>query len=500
MNFCKNCGGSIKDSDKFCGTCGNLIDRNLEYTVPNNTNNKKEEKLPDATIDQRYMNVKPEEIARVKISEELMKYGLEAHSSNLKQTFKGKLIFTIIYSIINALIITMFFILRANIIIPILLFSINFIIFFFFGCMFDNDYYILQKVKKNPYEKISTIVENTCNNNTLSNTYKYMPTFVIIAMFFISLIPFYKPFYIYEKNDNGYSIKYYVAGIKTENKIVIPSSYKGKDITVIRGNAFANIKNVKEIVIPDTIVQINGHAFENDINLEKITLPNNLKEINGYTFYNDKKLKEINIPNTVTTIGGHAFRNCTSLSTIVLPNNLKEINGHSFEGDTNLSSITLPESLEKIGGGAFRKCTSLTNITIPSKITELEGNLFTDCTSLTTVNLHDNITSIHGEVFKNCTSLKNIILPSKITEIRGNTFENCTSLESIIIPEGVTRIGGHAFYGCSSLKDVDLPNTLIEIGSSAFRRCYSLKNIEVPTNTVINERAFKESPTQITRK
>ena len=226
MNFCKNCGGSIKDTDKYCGTCGIEIDRNLEYTVPNQ---QQEKKLPDAIADQRYMDGKPDEIARVKITEELIKYGLEAHSSNLRQTYKGKLIFTIIYSIINALIIALFFILRINIVIPIILFIINFFIYFFFGCVFDNDYYILQKVKKNPNEKISNIVKDICTDNTLPTFQKHMPLLIIVALFILSLVPFYKPFYIYEKNDNGYSIKYYVAGIKKESKIVIPSTHNGKD-------------------------------------------------------------------------------------------------------------------------------------------------------------------------------------------------------------------------------------------------------------------------------
>ena len=502
MNFCKNCGGSIKDTDKFCGTCGAVIDRNLEYTVPNNQqvqNTQPEVKIPDATPDQVYIVGKIDEIADIKIKEELMKYGIEPHASSLKQTFKGNLILTFIYSIINMLIVSAIFITRLNIILGILLFVVNFFIYYFIKTIFDNDYYILQKVKKNPNEKITTIVNNICDGNTL-NTKKYIPIMVILSTLVISIVPFLKPFYIYEKNDTGYSIKYYVEGIRGEEKVVVPSKYKGKDVTIIRGNAFAKSKKIKEVVIPDTIVQINGHAFENNTNLEKVILPNNLEEINGYTFKNDKKLVEINLPSNLKTIGGHAFENCTSLSNITLPNTLTAINGHAFDGATKLNNIELPDSLETIGGGAFKGCTSLTSITIPSKVTVIQGNTFTGCTSLVTVNLHDNITEIHGEVFQNCSSLKNIILPSKITEIRGNTFENCTSLESIEIPYGVTRIGGHAFYGCSSLKSVTLPNSLIEIGSSAFRRCDSLSTISIPRNTIVNERAFKESPTQITRR
>ena len=68
-----------------------------------------------------------------------------------------------------------------------------------------------------------------------------------------------------------------------------------------------------------------------------------------------------------------------------------------------------------------------------------------------------------------------------------------------MIPEGVTRIGGHAFYGCTSLSYVSIPSTVTEIGSSAFRQCYSLQSVRVPYRAVINERAFKESPTYIER-
>ena len=108
------------------------------------------------------------------------------------------------------------------------------------------------------------------------------------------------------------------------------------------------------------------------------------------------------------------------------------------------------------------------------------------------------VNEIRGEVF--CyMNFVSIELPSGITEIRGNTFENCRNLQTIRIPDGVTRIGGHAFAGCSSLYNVDVPDTVNEIGSSAFRYCSSLKTIYIPQSAKINERAFKDSPTQIIR-
>ena len=110
----------------------------------------------------------------------------------------------------------------------------------------------------------------------------------------------------------------------------------------------------------------------------------------------------------------------------------------------------------------------------------------------------EKVVEIRGSTFKNLKSLKTIVLPQNIKEIRGNTFEN-SGIESITIPNGVTRIGGHAFYGCYRLKNVELPDTLQEIGSSAFRQCGQLKSIRIPSHTFVNQKAFKESPTNIER-
>ncbi len=107
------------------------------------------------------------------------------------------------------------------------------------------------------------------------------------------------------------------------------------------------------------------------------------------------------------------------------------------------------------------------------------------------------VNSIRGNVFQNMSSVKYIILPSELSEIRGYTFDKCRGLEKIEIPEGVTRIGGHAFYGCKSLKKVIVPSTVTEIRSSAFRNCYSLECIEIPKNAHVDQKVFKNSPTDI---
>ena len=108
------------------------------------------------------------------------------------------------------------------------------------------------------------------------------------------------------------------------------------------------------------------------------------------------------------------------------------------------------------------------------------------------------VNEIRGNVFQGL-GFTEITLPSGLTQIRASSFEGCKNLRSIDIPYGVTRIAAHAFCDCASLQYVNVPATVEEIRSSAFRRCYHLYEIKIPEKTVVNEKAFKESPTRIIR-
>lgn len=335
---------------------------------------------------------------------------------------------------------------------------------------------LCKKAIANPDMDIHSMVQDVIEEN---RTIIVPPVICFLMTGILSIaIPvaiFYQPRILYSSYQDGYAVERYTKGIVNPTEITIPDVYKDK-----------------------AVIAISSGAFQDSV-IEQVNLPESIVYIGGEAFYNAQNLQYINIPSRVTEIKGNTFENCTNLIFITLPEGLERINGSAFNNCTHLFMITLPESLSYLGAGAFTSCSSLQLITIPQNVTEINGQTFAYCTSLSKITLHDNITNISGEAFMECRSLDNVILPSKITEIHGNTFENCTSLTSIDIPEGVTRIGGHAFYGCSSLQEVSIPSTMLEIGSSAFRCCYSLETVSVPNGTSINERAFKESPTKVTR-
>ena len=208
--------------------------------------------------------------------------------------------------------------------------------------------------------------------------------------------------------------------------------------------------------------------------------------------------------------GGYAVRyyilGLTNFTSVTIPDtynnkNVVSLRGNTFSNMPFLKSVSLPETITEIRGQAFKNCYSLTKVNIPKKLKYLGGGAFYKAKSIKNIELPDTLTYLGGESFYGAKSLEHIKLSNKLTEIRGDTFKYCTSLKSITIPDNVIRIGGHAFYGDTSLSDVIISenSNLQIIGSSAFRKCSSLYFIIIPPRTSVNERAFKESPTKVSR-
>jgi len=464
---CTKCGNILNVNDKLCQKCGTAFSGNNVQVVQDTS--------PIVELDQTYMQTE-KDILRDLLIEELKSQGEDIKSFTTTSVNKKKNILLIFFGIATFLFTLMYYF-NYPLYFCVFLEIVALIIY----CLILKKFNVLDTLTKqainNPDNDISEIVRTVISEkHTSTINFKYKAIIIILAIILIPSIYFFNPRVLYIRYSTGYSVLRYTRGITNDNNIVnIPEKYKGKQVLSISESAFKNS------------------------DVEFVNLPEGLESIKTKAFLNSNKLKEIEIPSTVKEIRGSAFEYCTSLTKVILHEGLEEIRASAFKDNVNLVNIDLPDSLEYLGASAFSHCSSLTEITIPKKVTEINGQTFEYCTSLETVNLHDDIISIHGEVFMGDISLVNITLPPKITEVRGNTFEGCSSLTSIVIPEGVTRIGGHAFYGCTSLSDVTIPSTINEIGSSAFRRCYSLQEIRIPYGTIINERAFKESPTTIYR-
>ena len=75
-----------------------------------------------------------------------------------------------------------------------------------------------------------------------------------------------------------------------------------------------------------------------------------------------KNLRELIIPDSVRAIGKGAFWGCESLASIILSGQLEVISEKAFWGCRSLRSIKMPESLKRIEDKAFEFCGSLSFI------------------------------------------------------------------------------------------------------------------------------------------
>ena len=344
------------------------------------------------------------------------------------------------------------------------------------------EYFLSLELKKVGIdEKNSLIPENLLKRKNVFNI-----IFSILLFIYISLIFFHFPIYTYIIGAILLIIFYF----KT-NKYNFMEFLK-KEVKARPSEKFSNIiMSTKLLLIEDTSKKTKPLMIISAIAISCLMFltPHVMYEKmeNGYAvrFYTFglTNYKTAEIPSTyrgenVVSLRGNTFSNMPYLEKVTLPDTIVEIRGQAFKNCKKLREVNMPKKLEYLGGGAFYNAISLESIEFP-----------------------DTLTYMGGETFYNAYSLKSVRLSENLSEIRGDSFEYCDALTSITIPDNVIRIGGHAFYGDSNLSEVNISenSSLKEIGSSAFRLCDNLYEIYIPASTEVNERAFKESPTEVKR-
>jgi len=287
--------------------------------------------------------------------------------------------------------------------------------------------------------------------------------------------------------------------------------------TYIAPYAFYGCYNLKNIELPQTLIEIGEGAFRSCSNLITLTIPfvggtldgekfnnfsyifattgsnisENLKTVTilGGTiiaedaFYGCSNIENIYLPDTISTIGDSAFYNCKSLkyneydnayyigslnnpylvlidaknrsiSSCDVNKNAKFIATAAFENCKQLVTIDIPNTLVSIGNGAFIGCYKLENITLPDDLHFLGYRAFDDCRSITEIIIPDGVTKIGYESFNNCWELENVVIGDRVTIIEEDAFRDCGSLQILKLGSGLNTIEKNAFCNCDNLNSI----------------------------------------------
>lgn len=237
----------------------------------------------------------------------------------------------------------------------------------------------------------------------------------------------------------------------------------GKNLKAIKHQSFANCTELKEVVLPESLVELEGIAFYNCPALTTISFPSKLTEIKK-NFLKCPSLQKITIPENIMKVSG-SFQECGEIEEFVIEDSEAPITlSGNFDYKTVVKNLYLGRNC---GDRAFED-RKIENLVVGDKVTELGIYAFSGNT-LQTVKFGNNLAKIAAYAFYNCKQLKEVILPESLTELGRVSFDDCSSLSTLVFSSKLKEIQQN-FNSCTSLKKVVIPSNIEVIGQS-FNSC-----------------------------
>lgn len=157
--------------------------------------------------------------------------------------------------------------------------------------------------------------------------------------------------FIYDIVDGNAVITKYRGEAKT---LYVPSHINGYEVVEFDVFEFGSeeVSKVRNIILPGTIQRFD---FWNRNLIRMVRIESGCESISDGAFAYLKSLEFVDLPDTVKTIGKEAFAECKSLQYIRIPEGCTQIGDNAF-AYSGLSDIYIPKSVKKMGKNPFCGC------------------------------------------------------------------------------------------------------------------------------------------------
>ncbi len=282
----------------------------------------------------------------------------------------------------------------------------------------------------------------------------------------------------YKVSDGAAAVEKYKG---SSEQVEIPSKTADGKVTVILSGAFRENKEIRSVVIPESIVKIEEKAFEGCENLKDV-----------YYSGTDKSWDKISIEEK----GNESF--------IRAEVHFGKADGSILENEFFRYRIDSGNEITVIK--CKTKYAENTKIVFPAwiddmKVVGIGDGVFENCRNVTEIKLEEGIKYIGAKAFYGCEELKKVKLPGSLERIGSRAFMNTdiyqtcpdgniyidgwycgykgdTSREiDIRIQRNTRGIADFAFYQNEDVVNVFFPKGIRYIGSGAFSECPRLSGI-----------------------
>ena len=122
-----------------------------------------------------------------------------------------------------------------------------------------------------------------------------------------------------------------------KNVLIIPHTINGHNIYGIGPQAFAGL-DISTVIISNGIIMIQDYAFANCRNLKNVMLPKTLIQIFAHAFDGCDALEKLSIVGNIDTVETQSFANCENLRKVKIKSSA-EVAPDAFKNDKNIEKV-----------------------------------------------------------------------------------------------------------------------------------------------------------------